>query len=141
MKFLAALLLSIASLSAFSAEDFSQHALKKVLKVASCHLEIKERPIVFSKEQGHALSHHLVFTSHEITHHMRRLKKGRTMSIQAVSKKEILLEDVSLNSLCILDKSAKRCDRNIEKLTIAQIQEKSGQNIKISCRRDPVQDI
>lgn len=141
MKFLAALLLSLTSLSVFSAEDFSQYSLKKVLKVASCQVQIKERAVVFSKDQGHALSNKLVFTSHEVTHYLRRLKKGRTLTISGMTKKEILVEDASLSSLCVLDLKGKKCDRNIDKLSIAQIQEKSGHNVKIICKRDPVQDI
>ena len=97
--------------------------------------------MVFSKDQGHALSNKLVFTSHEVSHYLRRLKKGRTVTISGMTKKEIQVDDASLSSLCVLDIKGKKCDRNIDKMSIAQIQEKSGNNVKINCKRDSVQDI
>jgi hypothetical protein len=123
------------------AQDFSQKRLKNVLKIATCELKIVQKPVVFGKDRAHALSHHLVFTAHETSSDLRRLKRNRILKINSVGNKQILVDDASVLSLCVLDNEKNRCSGNLRQLTVSEIEEQSGGNIKISCKIDPIRDI
>lgn len=140
MKTLVVTLLALATISAH-AQDFSQKNLRSALKVATCEMKIVNLPVVFGKDQAHARSQKMIFKAHESSSDLRRLKKNRILKIHSITHKDILLDDQALNSVCVLDGEKSRCTKDINKLTISQIEELSGGNVKINCLLDPVKDI
>lgn len=134
------LALALVAVSAH-ARDISQKSLKNVLKIATCEMKIMQKPVVFGKDRAHAVSNRMVFTAHETSSDLRRLKKNRILKINSSGNKQILVDDASVLSVCILDTERNRCSNNLRQLTISEIEEKSGGNIKISCKMDPIRDI
>lgn len=139
MKFALVLMLSLTSLA--HAQNFSQQTLKKALKVASCEMKIKQNAIVFGKDHSTALSQKMVFSAHDSSSELRRLKKNRILKIHSVTHKNILLDDPAVNSICVLEAEKSRCSRELHKLTISEIEQKAGGNVSINCQLDPVRDI
>lgn len=137
MKF-AVTLIALISFSAFAEAELP---LKKILATHSCELKIQKNPVIFAKEKSRTLSGELIFTSLEWSASLRRLKEGRAMKIHAITKKQILMDDLSIASVCVLDRAIKKCGDKMEGLTIAEIEEKSGNNVKITCLKDAVTDI
>ncbi len=137
MKF-AVILLALVSFSSFAQ---SERPLKKILATHSCELKIMKSPVIFAKEKSRTLSKGLIFSASEWSASLRRLKVGRTMTVHAITKKHLLMDDASIASVCVLNEMTRKCDTNMESLTISQIEEKSGKNVKITCRKDVVTDI
>jgi hypothetical protein len=137
MKF-AVILFTFISFSSFAE---TAKPLKKILATHTCELKIMKTPVIFAKEKSRTLSYGLIFSASEWSASLRRLKVGRTMTIHAITKKQILMDDASIASVCVLDELARKCDTNMESLTISQIEEKSQKNAKITCRKDVVTDI
>ena len=137
MKF-AVILLAFVSFSSFAQ---SERPLKKILATHSCELKIMKSPVIFAKEKSRTLSKGLIFSASEWSASLRRLKVGRTMTVHAITKKHLLMDDASIASVCVLNEMTRKCDTNMESLTISQIEEKSGKNVKITCRKDVVTDI
>jgi hypothetical protein len=135
------LVLVIVALFSFSAFAQSQRPLKRILATHSCEMKIMQTPVIFAKEKIRTLSGQLVFSASEWSASLRRLKVNRSIKIHAMSEKHILMDDSSISSVCVFNPSTRKCARNIESLTISQIEEKSGKNVKITCRKDEVQDI
>ena len=131
-------LLALVSFSSFAQ---TERPLKKILATHSCELKIMKTPVIFAKEKSRTLSNGLIFSASEWSASLRRLKVGRTMTIHAISKKQLLMDDTSIASVCVLNEMTRKCDTNMESLTISQIEEKSGKNVKITCRKDVVTDI
>lgn len=137
MKFVA-LLIAVVSFSSFAQ---SERPLRRILTTHSCEMRILHTPVIFAKEKTRTLSKGLVFSASEWSPSLRRLKVNRTLKIHAVSQKHILMDDASIASVCVLNEKTRRCDTQMESLTISQIEEKSGKNVKISCHKDSVTDI
>lgn len=137
MKF-AVILFAFVSFSSFAQAD---RPLKKILATHSCELKIMKTPVIFAKEKTRTLSKGLIFSASEWSASLRRLKVGRTMTVHAITKKHLLMDDASIASVCVLNVMTRKCDTNMESLTISQIEEKSGKNVKITCRKDVVTDI
>lgn len=137
MKFFA-FLIAVVSFSSFAQ---SERPLRKILTTHSCEMRILHTPVIFAKEKNRTLSKGLVFSASEWSPSLRRLKVNRTLKIHAVSQKHILMDDASIASVCVLNEKTRRCDTQMESLTISQIEEKSGKNVKISCHKDAVTDI
>lgn len=137
MKRLALFSLILLSFSALAQER--EPTLKSVLGVSTCRIKITQKPVIFGKDQAHGRSQRLVFFSHEISSHLRRLSPGRSVKISGVTKSAIQLDDISLNSLCVLD--GKKCGKGIDRLTISQLEKLSGNNVKFLCERDKIKDI
>ncbi len=136
MKF-ALILLALVSFSSFAQTG---RPLKKILATHSCELKVLS-PVIFAKEKTRTLSKGLIFAASEWSASLRRLKVGRVMTIHSITKKHLLMDDASVASVCVLNESTRKCDTNMESLTISQIEEKSGKNVKITCRKDVVTDI
>lgn len=137
MKFLA---IALAALSLSSFAD-TELPLKKILATHSCEMKISQEPVIFAKEKTRTLSKGLIFVAAEWSPTLRRLKVNRTLKIHAISPKYIMMDDLSIASVCALDEATKKCAVDMESLTISQIEEKSGKNVKISCQKDAVTDI
>lgn len=137
MKF-AVILLALVSLSSFAQ---TASPLKKILATHSCEMKIMKTPVIFAKEKVRTLSGGLIFTANEWSASLRRLKVNRTIMIHSMTKKQLLMDDASIASVCVLNEMIRKCDLKMESLTISQIEEKSGNNVKISCRKDVVTDI
>lgn len=135
---LALALAALLSLSAFAQEE---RPLKRILATHSCELKVVSKPVIFAKEKSRTLSGRLIFTALEWSPNLRRLKAGRTMKIHAITKKQILMDDQSIASVCVLNPAIRKCSSDMETLTISQIEEMSGKNVNISCSRDAVTDI
>lgn len=132
---------ALVALLTLSAHAQSNRPLKRILATNSCEMKIVKTPVIFAKEKIRTLSGGLVFAATEWSPNLRRLKVNRTLKIHAMSEKHILLDDSSISSVCVFNPATRKCVRNIESLTISQIEEKSGKNVKIICKRDEVQDI
>ncbi len=137
MKFLAFLFVALS----FSSFAESARPLKKILATHTCVLKITREPVIFAKERTRTLSNSLIFVAAEWSATLRRLKVNRNLKIHAISPKYILMDDTSIASVCALDEKTKKCAVEMESLTISQIEEKSGKNVKISCLKDAVTDI
>ena len=137
MKFLA---LSLVVLS-FSSFAETEQPLKKILATHSCEMKIAQEPVIFAKERTRTLSKDLIFVAAEWSPSLRRLKVNRTLKIHAITPKYMMMDDQSIASVCALDAATKKCALDMESLTISQIEEKSGKNVKISCQKDVVTDI
>jgi predicted house-cleaning NTP pyrophosphatase (Maf/HAM1 superfamily) len=140
MKIAIVTLFMLAALSA-QAEDFSHKNLKAVLQIATCELKIVNTPVIFGKDRALALSNKIIFKAHEKTTERRRLKKDRSMKISAVTSKHVIPDDQSVSSICQLDSQKIACAKGMDKLTISQIEDLSGKNVKINCILDPVKDM
>ncbi len=137
MKF-ALILIALVSFSSFAQ---SERPLKKILATHSCEMKIMKTPVIFAKEKTRTLSKGLIFTASEWSSSLRRLKVKRAMTIHSITNKHLLMDDASIASVCVLNESTRKCDTNMESLTISQIEEKSGKSVKITCRKDVVTDI
>lgn len=137
MKFLA-ILVAVVSLSSFAQ---SERPLRKILTTHSCEMKIVHTPVIFAKEKTRTLSKSLIFSATEWSPMLRRLKVKRVLKIHAITHKHILMDDASIASVCVLNEKTRKCSTNMESLTISQIEEKSGKNVKISCHKDTVTDI
>jgi hypothetical protein len=137
MKFLA-ILVAVVSFSSFAQNE---RPLRKILMTHSCEMKIVHTPVIFAKEKTRTLYKGLVFSASEWSSTLRRLKVNRTMKIHAITPKHILMDDASIASVCALNEKTRKCDTNMESLTISQIEEKSGKNVKISCHKDSITDI
>jgi len=137
MKFLA-LLVAVISFSSFAQ---GERPLRKILMTHTCEMKIVHTPVIFAKEKTRTLSKGLIFTASEWSPTLRRLKVNRTLKIHALGHKHILMDDASIASVCVLNEKTRKCDPNMESLTISQIEEKSGKNVKISCFKDSITDI
>ena len=137
MKF-ALILIAFVSFSSFAQTELP---LKKILATHSCELKILESPVIFAKEKTRTLSKGLIFAASEWSASLRRLKVNRVMTIHSISTKRLQMDDASIASVCVLNESTRKCDTNMESLTISQIEEKSGKTVKITCRKDAVTDI
>ncbi len=131
----------LAALISFSAFAQNERPLRKILATHSCEMKIVHTPVIFAKEKIRTLSKGLIFATNEWSASLRRLKVNRTMKIHAITAKHILMDDSSIASVCVLDVKTRKCDKQMESLTISQIEEKSGKNVKIKCSRDSVTDI
>jgi hypothetical protein len=138
MKKLFATALVLCSLSSFAQEQ--EAPLSTVLKVASCEIKITNSPIIFGKEQAHGRSHKMIFLAHESSSQLRRMSAGRRLKITGISSKTILLDDLSLSSICILNQKNK-CSRGLKEITATDIERSSGGNVKVLCKKDPIKDI
>lgn len=137
MKFFV-VMLALVSLSAFAE---SERPLKKILATSSCELKIVKQPVIFGKEKNRTLSGNLIFSALEWSSSLRRLKVNRSLKIHAITNKHILIDDPSIASVCVLDRSTKKCATEMGSLSIAEIEQESGKNIKITCRKDSITDI
>ena len=137
MKF-AVILVALISFSSFAQ---SERPLRKILMTHSCEMKIMQNPVIFAKEKFRTLSKGLIFTAAEWSPSLRRLKVKRVLKIHAITPKHILMDDASIASVCVLNEKTRKCDTKMESLTISQIEEKSGKNVKISCHKDSVTDI
>lgn len=137
MKFLV-LMLALVTLSAHAQPE---RTLKKTLMTHSCVMKIVNQPVIFAKEKNRTLSGNLIFAALEWSSSLRRLKVNRTIDIHAVTAKHILMDDQSIASVCVLNRATRKCDTNMENLTISEIERESGKNIRITCRKDSITDI
>ncbi len=137
MKFLA-ILVAVVSFSSFAQNERS---LRRILTTHSCEMKIVHTPVIFAKEKTRTLSKGLIFSAAEWSASLRRLKVNRKLKIHAVTHKHILMDDPSIASVCVLNEKTRKCDTKMESLTISQIEEKSGKNVKISCHKDSITDI
>ncbi len=126
------------SLSAFAQNE---RPLRKILSTHSCEMKIVHTPVIFAKEKNRTLSKGLIFSANEWSASLRRLKVNRTIKIHAITAKHILMDDSSIASVCVLNEMTRKCDTKMESLTISQIEEKSGENVKIKCSKDVMTDI
>ena len=133
--------LMLIALISFSAAAQSERPLKKILATHSCDMKIIHSPVIFAKEITRTLSKGLIFAASEWSATLRRLNVNRTMLIHALTAKQILMDDSSIASVCVLNEMTRKCDTKMESLTISQIEEKSGKNVKIICKKDIVTDI
>lgn len=139
--FILTLALSSFSAMANSHIGMSAKTLENALKVSTCSMKVMKSPVIFGKDQPRALSKQLVFIASEEVHSIRRLKVGRVLNIHSTTKRLINLDDSSVNSVCVLDLASKKCSKDISKLTLGQLQDLSGQNLKITCKRDQITDM
>lgn len=137
MKFVA-ILIAVVSFSSFAQ---SEQPLRRILTTHSCEMKILHTPVIFAKEKTRTLSKGLIFTATEWSPSLRRLKVNRKIKIHATTQKHILMDDASIASVCVLNESTRRCDTKMQSLTISQIEEKSGKNVKITCHKDTITDI
>ncbi|MFL5784591.1 MAG: hypothetical protein ACJ76H_08290 [Bacteriovoracaceae bacterium] len=137
MKFAVALV----ALLSFSAFAQTQRPLSKILATHSCELKIVNSPVIFAKEKTRTLSRNLIFSAAEWSPSLRRLKVNRVIKIHSITNKHILMDDASIASVCVLNEITRKCSKDMAFLTIPQIEEKSGKNVKITCRKDEVTDI
>lgn len=138
MKFLFTIAVLLCSLSGFAQEK--EASLATVLKVASCEMKIVKSPIIFGKEQAHGRSHRMIFLAHESSSQLRRMSAGRRLKISGISSRTILLDDLSLSSICILNQKNK-CSRGLKAISATDIERASGGNVKVICKKDPIKDI
>lgn len=131
----------LAALVSFSAIAQNERPLRKILATHSCEMKIVNTPVIFAKEKTRALSKGLIFSANEWSASLRRLKVNRTLKIHAITAKHILMDDSSIASVCVLNENTRKCDNKMQTLTISQIEEKSGKNVKIKCSKDVVTDI
>lgn len=136
MKFLVVML----AFAALSVHAQSARPLKKILATSSCEMKIVKQPVIFAKEKNRTLSGNLIFAALEWSSSLRRLKVNRTISIHAVTAKHILMDDQSIASVCVLNQATRKCDNNMENLTISEIERESGKNVRITCRKDSITD-
>lgn len=129
------------ALISFSAAAQSERPLKKILSTHTCEMRIVHTPVIFAKEKTRTLSKGLIFSAAEWSASLRRLKVNRTLRIHAITSKHILMDDSSIASVCVLNEMTRKCDTKMESLTVSQIEEKSGKNVKIICKKDIVTDI
>lgn len=128
-------------LISFSSQARNERPLRKIIATHTCEMKIVHSPVIFAKEKIRTLSKGLIFATNEWSPELRRLKVNRTMKIHAVTAKHILMDDSSIASVCVLNQMTRKCDTGMNALTIREIEEKSGQNVKIDCQKDPFTDI
>jgi hypothetical protein len=133
--------LFLAVLFSFSSFAQTERSLRNILATHTCELKIVHTPVIFAKEKSRTLSKQLIFSASEWSASLRRLKVNRTMKIHAITAKHILMDDPSIASVCVLNVMTRKCDTQMESLTISQIEEKSGKNVKIKCSKDAFTDI
>lgn len=131
----------LAVLFSFSGFAQSERPLRKILATHSCEMKILHSPVIFAKEKSRTLSGQLIFATNEWSASLRRLKVNRTLKIHAITKKHILMDDQAIASVCVLNENTRKCDTQMESLTLSQIEEKSGKNVKITCQKDEITDI
>jgi hypothetical protein len=137
MKFV---LIALAVVS-FSVQAQNEKPIKRLLATHSCEMRIVNTPVIFAKEKIRTLSNGLIFSANEWSPVLRRLKVRRVLKIHAVTNKHLLLDDQSIASVCVFHPSTRKCTKDMESLTISQIEEKSGKNVKINCHKDTFTDI
>lgn len=137
MKFV----ISLIVLVSFSAHAQGSRPLRKILATHYCEMKIVHTPVIFAKEKSRTLSKGLIFSAAEWSASLRRLKVNRTLKIHSITTKHIQMDDSSIASVCVLNEMTRKCDTKMESLTISQIEEKSGENVKIICHKDVFTDI
>ncbi len=148
MKKLLIGLIALSSLSAFADID-KVPSLKEILAKQTCTVSVVNRPIDFDKGINFINIGRLYMQAKlrsgfgEVlpsSNTVRRLAVGRSMNIAGIEKgmNRVLLKDKSIYSFCIDYVDGNDDCEDPGQLTLAQIEEYSDFNLKVSCSKDNV---
>lgn len=133
------------SVSLFStlalAEGAPVKSLAAQLRNSTCEMKILKSPLLFGKDSTKARSGQLIFIAVEESHSLRRLPVGRRLLIDQASNRMLKFDDPSIYGVCVLDLETRKCSQDIKGLTLEKFEVLSGENIKISCKKDKVTDM